>query len=409
MAFGGADADQSHVVSRWRDARHRDRHPGRHRPGAHHRAPAALRLLSSAIPLATFVIFGSIYYGAMYSSSTTSILHQDAGRDRLDGHRHRRPPWRCAAAPPPRWRRPPSAPLSPARSARSHGAHRSAVGEAGAAVWLCRLFRAHVRHLRAVSSLLGSWWCAVCRPVHRPDLGFVGIDQLTGNTRFAFGSPELYDGIGLVVVVVGLFAVGEALHLASRSRRATTRRSAAQRPALDDGEEWARSWKPWLRGAFIGFPLGALPAGGTELPTFISYQVEKKLSANPDEFGRAPSRASPDRKPPTTRRWPASSCRSLTLGLPTSATAADHACRVPAVQHPARPLLFQSQPDLVWGLIASLFIGNVMLLSSTCRSPGCGRGCSHSAALALWRHPRVRACSASMASAARCSTSACSP
>ena len=117
-------------------------------------------------------------------------------------------------------------------------------------------------------------------------LGLVGIDQLTGNTRFAFGSPDLYDGVGLVVVVVGLFAVGEAIYLASRSGEDDEEITPLSGPPWMTAMEWARSWKPWLRGAFIGFPLGALPAGGTELPTFISYQVEKKLAANPEEFGK---------------------------------------------------------------------------------------------------------------------------
>jgi putative tricarboxylic transport membrane protein len=214
-----------------------------------------------------------------------------------------------------------------------------------------------------VSSLLGS---SVVRGLFSPfiglALGLVGIDQLTGNARFAFGSAELYDGIGLVVVVVGLFAVGEALYLASRTVTGDDEVTPLKGPPWMTAAEWARSWKPWLRGSFIGFPLGALPAGGTELPTFISYQVEKKLAADPDEFGKGAIEGVAGPEAANNSAVAGVLVPLLTLGLPTSATAAIMLAAFQQFNIQPGPLLFQNRPDLVWGLIASLFIGNAMLL-----------------------------------------------
>ena len=111
-------------------------------------------------------------------------------------------------------------------------------------------------------------------------IGFVGIDQLTGQSRLTFGVDQLGNGIDIVIVAVGLFAVGEALHMAAklRSRPEELVPHGAERGAGSSGRDWRRSWKPWLRGAGIGFPFGALPAGGAEVPTFLSYATEKKLA-----------------------------------------------------------------------------------------------------------------------------------
>ena len=89
-----------------------------------------------------------------------------------------------------------------------------------------------------------------------------------------------------MVVAVGLFAVGEALFMASQTRLRTAEILPIKGSLFMTREEWRRSWKPWLRGTALGFPFGALPAGGTEIPTFLSYFLEKKLTKHPEEFGR---------------------------------------------------------------------------------------------------------------------------
>jgi putative tricarboxylic transport membrane protein len=192
-------------------------------------------------------------------------------------------------------------------------------------------------------------------------VGLIGIDQQTGAARFTFGSIDLLDGINIVVVVVGLFAVGEAIYLASR----TDLRGESvnlKGPARMSKEDWARSWKPWLRGSFIGFPLGALPAGGTELPTFISYQAEKRLSKHPEEFGHGAIEGVAGPEAANNSAVAGVLVPLLTLGLPTSATAAIMLAAFQQYGIQPGPLLFTSNADLVWGLIASLFIGNAMLL-----------------------------------------------
>ena len=144
-------------------------------------------------------------------------------------------------------------------------------------------------------------------------LGLIGVDLQTGQARFTFGLPELLDGINVIVVAVGLFAVGETLYVASRYRSGKDEIIPLSGSLWMTLEEWKRSWKPWLRGAAIGFPIGAMPAGGAEIPTFLSYYVEKELSSKPRSSAKARSKASPARKPPTTPRPRASWCRCSRL------------------------------------------------------------------------------------------------
>src|SRR6185503_11821978 len=117
-------------------------------------------------------------------------------------------------------------------------------------------------------------------------LGLVGLDPRDGQARLTFGIPYLLDGIDPVIVAVGLFAVGETLYLASRLGSGDDEIVPLRGSIWMTREEWARSWKPWLRGTALGFPLGALPAGGAELPTFLSYGLERRLATKPEEFGK---------------------------------------------------------------------------------------------------------------------------
>ena len=127
-------------------------------------------------------------------------------------------------------------------------------------------------------------------------------------------------------------------------------------------EDWARSWKPWLRGTFIGFPIGALPAGGSEIPTFLSYLVEKKLAKNPEEFGKGAIEAVAGPEAANNASAAGVLAPLLALGLPTSATAAIMLAAFQQYGLQPGPLLFDNNPELVWGMIASLYVGNVLLL-----------------------------------------------
>ena len=127
-------------------------------------------------------------------------------------------------------------------------------------------------------------------------------------------------------------------------------------------EEWRRSWKPWLRGAAIGFPLGAVPAGGAEIPTLLSYSIERRLATRPDEFGRGAIEGVAGPEAANNASAAGTLVPLLTLGLPTSATAAVLLAAFQQYGLQPGPLLFRHEPQLVWGLIASLYIGNAMLL-----------------------------------------------
>ena len=193
-------------------------------------------------------------------------------------------------------------------------------------------------------------------------LGLVGIDKLTGQARFSFGIPELLDGIEVTTLAVGLFAVGEALYVGSRHKHSVETLEPIRGSLWMTRQDWARSWKPWLRGTLFGFPIGALPAGGAEIPTFLSYSTEKRLAKHPEEFGHGAIEGVAGPEAANNASAAGTLVPLLTLGLPTSATAAMMLAGFQQYGLNPGPLLFAERPDLVWGLIASLFIANAMLL-----------------------------------------------
>ena len=152
-------------------------------------------------------------------------------------------------------------------------------------------------------------------------IGLVGIDSLTGQPRATFGLPQLSDGIDIVVIAVAMFALGEALWVAAHLRRRPAEVIPVGRPWMGK-DDWKRSWKPWLRGTAYGFPFGALPAGGAELPTFLSYITEKKLSKHPEEFGKGAIEGVAGPEAANNASAAGTLVPMLSLGLPTNATAA---------------------------------------------------------------------------------------
>jgi putative tricarboxylic transport membrane protein len=193
-------------------------------------------------------------------------------------------------------------------------------------------------------------------------LGLVGIDKLTGQPRLSVGVPELLDGVEVTTLAVGLFAVGEALYVASRRHHGEEKIEPVRGSLWMTANDWARSWKPWLRGTLFGFPIGALPAGGAEIPTFLSYSTERRLTKHPEEFGKGAIEGVAGPEAANNASAAGTLVPLLTLGLPTSATAAMLLAGFQQYGLNPGPLLFAEKPDLVWGLIASLFIANAMLL-----------------------------------------------
>jgi putative tricarboxylic transport membrane protein len=193
-------------------------------------------------------------------------------------------------------------------------------------------------------------------------LGLVGIDTLTGQARLTFGIPELLDGVEVTTLAVGLFAVGEALYIASRKNVEAETVEPVRGSLWMTKQDWKRSWKPWLRGTMFGFPIGALPAGGAEIPTFLSYSTEKRLTKYPEEFGKGAIEGVAGPEAANNASAAGTLVPLLTLGLPTSATAAMMLAGFQQYNLNPGPLLFAERPDLVWGLIGSLFIANCMLV-----------------------------------------------
>jgi putative tricarboxylic transport membrane protein len=315
-------------------------------------------------PTGAFIMFAGIYYGGMYGGSTTSILLNTPGESSsiitaLEGNKMARS-GRGAAA------------LATAAIGSFVAGTIATIGLTLAAPALAEFavqlgdpdyVALTVVALITVSALLGS---SVSRGVASLSigllLGLVGTDNLTGQQRFTFGLPVLGDGIDVVTFAVGVFAVGEALWVASRLRHGPLKIVPVGGGWMTR-QDFRRSWRPWLRGTALGFPIGAMPAGGAEIPTFLSYAAEKKLSRHKDEFGTTGA-IEGVAGPEAANNAAAAGVLVplLTLGLPTSATAAVLIAAFQGYGIQPGPLLFENEPDLVWALIASLYIGNVMLL-----------------------------------------------
>ena len=315
---------------------------------------------------ASMIFFAGIYYGAMYGGSTTSILLNTPGETAsmvtaMEGNKM-------------------------AKSGRAGAAlATSAIGSfvAGTiatiivtlfapivANYAVRLgppeyFLLMVLAFTTVSAVLGQ---STVRGMTALFIGLaagcIGMDQISGAARYTGGKPEMLDGIDIVLVAVGLFAVAEVLYAGlfeGRVQESSNRMGRVHMTRRD----WKRSIPAWLRGTALGAPFGCIPAGGTEIPTFLSYAVEKKLAKGEDaaEFGAqgaiegvaGPEAA--NNATVTTALIPL-----LTLGIPTSNTTAVLLGAFQNYGINPGPQLFTTSATLVWALIASLYIGNVMLL-----------------------------------------------
>jgi putative tricarboxylic transport membrane protein len=312
-----------------------------------------------------FVMFAGIYYGAAYGGSTTSILLNTPGESAalvtaLEGNQMAR-----------RGR------AGPALATAAIGSFVAGtigtvaltffapwVVEAALAFGPAEYFSLMVLALVAVSAVLGSSLLrGLLSLAGGLVIGLVGVDLQTGQPRFTFGRPELLDGIEVTIAAVGLFAVGEALYMAWQGRQARAGEVMQVTGRLWlSRSDWGRSWRPWLRGSLFGFPIGALPAGGAELPTLLSYYTERKLSRHPQEFGRGAIEGVAGPEAANNAAAAGVLMPLLTLGIPTSATAAIMLSAFQGYGIQTGPQLFTQQGGLVWTLIASLYIGNVILL-----------------------------------------------
>ena len=315
-------------------------------------------------PASALIMFAGVYYGGMYGGSTTAILINTPGETAslataLEGNKMAKA-GRGGPA------------LATAAIGSFVAGTIATLGIVFLAPWLVRIaiqfgpedyFALMCVAFVTVSATFGT------SPVRGLTslfigltLGLVGIDILTGQARLTFGVPELLDGIEITTLAVGLFAVGEALYIASRKAEHQEKLEPVRGSLWMTKEDWQRSWKPWLRGTAFGFPIGALPAGGAEIPTFLSYSTEKRLTKHPQQFGHGAIEGVAGPEAANNASAAGTLVPLLTLGLPTSATAAMMLAGFQQYNLNPGPLLFADKPDLVWGLIASLFIANMMLV-----------------------------------------------
>ncbi len=314
-------------------------------------------------PTGALIMFAGIYYGAMFGGSTTTILLNTPGESAsivtaLEGNRMAK-----------------AGRAGPALATSALGSFLAGtlatlaltlvaplVVEVALKFGPAEYFALMVFAFTTVSSVLGA---STARGLTSLFLGLLlglaGIDSQTGQARFAFGVPELLDGVDVVVLAVGLFAVGETLYAAAFSAQAESIEKISGSLWMSK-EDWRRSAPAWLRGAAIGFPFGTIPAGGAEIPTFLSYAAERKLARKPEEFGRGAIEGVAGPEAANNAAATGVLVPLLTLGIPTSATAAILLSAFQNYGLQPGPLLFQSQTELVWGLIASLYVGNAMLL-----------------------------------------------
>lgn len=191
--------------------------------------------------------------------------------------------------------------------------------------------------------------------------GMVGLDSMTGMPRLTGGIPELFDGIGIAPLAMGLFGVSEILLNVERQikRGLIVKRV---KNLLPNKQDWKESSAPITRGTFIGFLVGILPGGGTVLSSFLSYAVEKKVSKEPETFGKGSIAGLAGPEAANNAASQAGFIPLLSLGIPASAVMGIllGALMIHGIQ--PGPLLMQNEPSLFWGVIASMYIGNIMLL-----------------------------------------------
>ncbi|MBC7779426.1 MAG: tripartite tricarboxylate transporter permease [Proteobacteria bacterium] len=315
-------------------------------------------------PTSALIMLAGIYYGAMYGGSTTSILINTPGESSsvmtaLDGYQMARN-GRAGAA------------LAISAIASFIAGTVSvvllsllAVPLAGVALKFgpAEYFTLMLFAMTAIAALTGP---SLSKGLLSMFLGLmfatIGIDLQSGQQRYTFDLPELQDGIGFIVVVVGLFAIAEVFcgledHLKGKSEiiRISGRLWLTR-------DEWRRSVMPIVRGTGIGFFKGVLPGAGATIATILSYSVERMVSREPQRFGTGMIEGVAGPEAANNASTGGAMVPLLTLGIPGSGSTAVLLAAFIMYGLQPGPLLFEKRPDLVWGLIASMYLGNVVLL-----------------------------------------------
>jgi len=193
-------------------------------------------------------------------------------------------------------------------------------------------------------------------------VGTIGIDFISGDTRFTYGSLTLSDGIGIVPVAMGLFGVAEVLGNIDKQEQQAKVLKTKLKELLPNLQDWKDSWLPILRGSAIGFFLGTIPGGGGVMSTFTSYALEKKLSKHPERFGTGAIEGVAGPEAANNASVAAHYVPLLTFGIPTTVVMAIILGGLMIHGISPSPTFIIEHPRLFWGLIASMYLGNAMLL-----------------------------------------------
>jgi putative tricarboxylic transport membrane protein len=315
-------------------------------------------------PTTALIMLAGIYYGAMYGGSTTSILVNVPGEaasvvTTLDGYQMARK-GRAGAA------------LAVSAVGSFVAGSLGVVGLMLFAAWLAdaalqfgppEYFALSVTGLAVLSRLSGgSVLVAFAMVGLGLAIGTVGMEPISGYRRFTFGSTQLSQGLELVPIIMGLYGVAEVLVLAEEGLRRSEIVKVRMRELFPTREEWRRSSWPIARGSVLGFLTGLVPGPSTVLATFISYTVERRLSKTPERFGTGAIEGVAGPEAANNGATAGAMVPLLSLGIPFSpATAILLGALVIHGLQPG-PLLISQNPEVFWGFIASMYIGNAMLL-----------------------------------------------
>lgn len=314
-------------------------------------------------PVAAIIMLAGIYYGTMYGGSTTSILVNIPGEAAsvvtcLDGYQMARQ-GRAGAA------------LGISAYGSFIGGTLSVIGLMLIAPPLSKMalkfgppeyFSLMITALTILSYLSsGPVWRSLLLASFGLFLSCVGMDTLIALPRFTFGIEELSDGIGLVPVAMGLFGISEVLLNVEQSMERTIvgKRIGNLLPTLKD---FLDSIGAILRGSLIGFFLSILPGGGTTISSFVSYAVEKRIAKNPEKFGKGAIQGVAAPESANNAATGGAFIPLLTLGIPTSPTMAILLGALIIYGTVPGPMMIQEHPQVFWGIISSMYVGNVLLV-----------------------------------------------
>jgi putative tricarboxylic transport membrane protein len=315
-------------------------------------------------PATALIMLAGIYYGAMYGGSTTSILVNVPGEagsvvTTFDGYQMTRR-GRAGAA------------LAVAAVGSFVAGSLGVVGIVLASSWLAdqalrfgppEYFAMAVAGLLLLSRLSGgSVMHAFALVAIGLALGTVGMEPISAIRRFTFGSVRLSQGVELVPVIMGLYGVAEVLLIAESGIKKGYAATVRLRDLLPTRDEWKRSAAPIARGSVVGFLTGLIPGPTTVLATFISYTLERKISKTPERFGQGAIEGVAGPEAANNGATAGAMVPLLSLGIPFSpATAILLGALVITGIQPG-PLLISQRPEVFWGVVASMYVGNLILL-----------------------------------------------